>query len=165
MSWSDDPVCRYAADGRRVDIRPSLQLVEPRDPDEDRLRVAELVRQAAVQPPLWDGYPQWPAPDIPMRVVPPGALAKGPARLLSRLRSADWAVVVTYARGATFDAQRRPGRVVGSFALRCSRGDQRAVAIWWEGRTDPARLEPQGVLVWGDRFAQWIGIQEFERGL
>lgn len=166
MTWSEQrPTTAFLADGRRVDVMPSRQLVEPLDPDADRARVAELVRAAAVQPPLWEGHPRWPEPEVPMRIVAPGVLGKSPARLLSKLRSASWAVVVTYAKGATFDAQRRPGRIVGSYALRCAKGNRRAVAIWWEGQADPSKLESQGVLVWGDRFAQWIGIKEFEGGL
>jgi hypothetical protein len=39
------------------------------------------------------------------------------------------------------------------------------VAIWWESEKDPSKLDTQGVLVWGDRFAQWIGIKDFERSL
>lgn len=144
------------------------------DPDEDRMRAAKLVRARieAEHPP----FQLWPTPEVPMRVIAPGSVPGAPARLLSRLRSAGWTVVVTYARGTVTLARdgfsgrgadktpkHYPAKIVGSYALRCSLGVRRAVAIWWEGGA--GRLDPQGVLVWGDRYAQWIGIQEFERGL
>jgi hypothetical protein len=135
------------------------------DPEAERVRIAERVRVRMTVPPPWPGHPIWPAPEIPMRVVEAGAVPKGVVRLLSRLRSAGWRTVVTYARGNVPDAQRRPGRVVGSYALRAASGNRRAVAIWWESNKDASKLDTQGVLVWGDRTAEWIGIQAFERGL
>jgi hypothetical protein len=156
----------------RVDCRPNrLPPVhrpdpEPRhvdDPEAERIRIAERVHERMRVDPPWPDYPAWPAPEVPMRVIAAGSLPSAPAKLLSKLRSASWVVVVTYARGSVPDAQRRPGRVVGSFALRCRRGDRRAVAIWWQSMA--GKLETQGVLVWGDRAAEWIGVQEFERGL
>lgn len=144
----------------RVEDQPEQWLPVHVDPALDRARVAAVLaeRRAREHP----GHQPWPAPEIPMYVVEPGALRNAPARLLSRLRVAGWRSVVTYARGTTFDAQKRPGRVVGSYAIRSSLGNRRSVAVWWEG--DKGRLEePRGVLVWGDRPAQWIGIREFER--
>jgi hypothetical protein len=147
--------------GRRIDNRPEQQLVRNVDPEHEREVLAEILRarRERENPP----HRPWPEPEVPMRVVEAGAAPKSVARLLSRLRSAGWRTVVTYARGTTFDAQRRPGRVVGTYALRAASGRRRAVAIWWEGKA--GKLDTQGVLVWGDRFAQWVGIQEFERGL
>lgn len=146
------------AGGRRVEDRPTQWLPVHLDPAADRERVSTILRARALaeSPP----YEPWPAPEVPMRAVEPGALRGTPARLLSKLRSADWRAVVTYARGTTFDAQRRPGAVIGSWALRASKGNRRMVAIWWE-RT-PGKLQTKGVLVWGDRPAQWVGVSEFE---
>jgi len=135
------------------------------DPEAERARIAERVAERMRIAPPWPGHPIWPAPEIPMRVVEAGAAPASVARLLSRLRGAEWRTVVTYARGNVPDAQRRPGRLVGSYALRAASGNRRAVAIWWESKTDMGKLDTQGVLVWGDRVAEWIGIQAFERGL
>jgi hypothetical protein len=148
---------------------------EPRyvDPEEERARVAVAMRawRDAQHPP----YVPWPDPEVPMRVIAPGSLPSAPARLLSALRSAQWRVVVTYARGTATEAregftgkgaQKRPkhypAKIVGSYALRASLGVRRAVAVWWDSA---GRVEPQGVLVWGDQYAKWVGIQEFERSL
>lgn len=144
--------------GLRIDNRPEQQIVREVDPDHEREVLAEVLRarRERENPP----HRPWPAPEVPMLVVAPGAAPRPVARLLSRLRSAGWRTVVTYARGTTFDAQRRPGRVVGSFALRTASGNRRAVAIWWQD--EAGKLTSKGVLVWGDRFAQWIGVEAFE---
>lgn len=96
-----------------------------------------------------------------MRVVEAGSAPETVARRLRALRAAGWRSVVTYARGTTFDAQRRPGRVLSSWAVRCARGNARRVAIWWQAAD--GKLTSRGVLAWGDRHAQWIGVAEFDR--
>jgi hypothetical protein len=96
-----------------------------------------------------------------MRIIEPGAVKKAPARLLNALRIAGWRSVVTYARGTVFDAQKRPGAVVSSWAIRAGKDNRRIVAIWWE-RT-AGKFESKGVLAWGDRPAAWIGLREFEK--
>ena len=146
--------------GLRVDNRPEQQIVREVDPDAERERLAELLRERRrAQTPGWQ---PWPAPEVPMRVVAPGSTSGGVARLLSALRSAEWRSAVTYARGTLPGARGRRGRVVGSWAVRAAKGSRRAVAIWHESG---GKLTAQGVLVWGDRYAEWIGVQEFERGL
>lgn len=160
MRWRDLPSVRFMA-GARVDVRPSLQLVEALDPDAERIRVAALVRarRAAENPP----HKPWPASEVPMREMGVASVPGAPGKLARRLVGLGWRVVVTYAKGTTFDAQRRPGRVVGSFAIRGSYGNRRCVAIWWQGAA--GRFETRGVLVWGDRCAEWVGVQAFEEGL
>lgn len=147
--------------GLRIDNRPEQQIVREVDPEREREVLAEVLRMRRERenPP----HQPWPLPEVSMRVINAGAAPRAVARLLSRLRAAQWRSVVTYARGTTFDAQRRPGRVVGSFALRTASGNRRAVAIWWQD--EAGKLTSRKVLVWGDRFAQWIGIEAFEEGL
>ena len=154
-----------------IDVEPSNWLAsqpiyrpdpEPRhcDPERERAEVAERLRLRKIA----DNPPRqpWPAPEVPMRVLAPGSIPSAPAKLLRSLRSLGWAVVVTYARGTSPNAQRRPGRVLDSYALRSSFRNRRAVAFW----TGPpgGRLTSDGVLLWGDRHMQWVGVQEFERG-
>lgn len=143
--------------GVRVEDHPEQWLPVSSHPEVDRARVAEILR-ARREPVV---RADWPAPEVPMRIVEPGSLKSGPARLLRSLRAAEWRSVVTYARGTIFDAQKRPGAVVSSWAIRAAKGNRRIVAIWWE-RT-PGKLESKGVLVWGDRPAVWLGLREFER--
>jgi len=133
------------------------------DPEGERARIAERVAERMRVEPPWPGYPVWPAPEVPMRVVEAGSTPSAPRGLLSKLRSAEWRVVVTYARGRSFNAQRRPGRVTDSWAVRAALGARRAVGVW----TGPpgGKLTSGGVLVFGDVPARWIGVQEFERGL
>lgn len=157
----------------RVEDRPSLRLSVHLDPDQDRARVAEVLRarRAAESPP----WAPWPAPAIPMREVDGATLSGGPARLLSRLRAAQWRVVVTHCRGTLTEArdgftgkgaERRPkhypAKIVDSWAVRAGKGNRRAVAIW---HGVSGKLTSEGVLVWGDRYAQWIGLREFEGGI
>lgn len=149
------------ASGARVEDRPSQWLPTAEDPYEARERVSALLRGRRPAPDAQAA--PWPAPEVPMRIVEPGALKNAPARLLSRLRVAGWRSVVTYARGTTFDAQKRPGAVVSSWAIRAAKGNRRIVAIWWERAT--GRYESRGVLTWGDRPAVWLGLREFERGI
>ena len=142
-------------------VGPAPLPVHVDDPEAERERVAARVAERMRVEPLWPGYPVWPAPEIPMRVIEAGAVPGAPARLLSKLRSADWRVVVTYARGTTFDAQRRPGRVLDSYALRSASGNRRAIPIWTG--SPGGKLTSGGVLLFGDRPTQWIGLREFER--
>lgn len=142
----------------RIEDHPEQWLPMHCDPNDDRARVAVALRaRRAVENPPWQ---PWPAPAVPCHTVEPGMLKNAPARLVSRLRAAGWRLAVTHAVGTTFDAQKRPGAVVGSWAIRAGKGNRRIVAVWWERK---GRLEPKGVLVWGDRPAHWIGVQEFER--
>lgn len=153
-----------------IDVRPSEPNYrihkpdpEPRycDPDQERAEVSERLRLRRIA----DNPPRqpWPQPEIPMRVLAPGALPQSPARLLGKLQAAGWAVVVTYCRGTSPDRQRRPGRVLDSYALRSSLRNRRAVAFW----TGPpsGKLTSDGVLLWGDRTMKWVGVKEFEGGL
>lgn len=156
----------------RVDCRPSrlppVHRPDPfptyvDDPVAERARIAERVAERMRVEPPWPGYPVWPAPEVPMRVVEAGSVPNAPRGLLSKLRAHGWRVVVTYARGRTFNAQRRPGKLTDSWAVRAAVGPRRAVGVW----TGPpgGKLTAGGVLVFGDRPARWIGVQEFERGL
>lgn len=149
------------ASGIRIEDRPSQWLPLNGDPAGERERLGALLRGARPAPSAQGAL--WPAPEVPMRIVEPGSLRGGAARLLKALRVAGWRSVVTYARGTTFDAQRRPGGVVSSWAIRAAMGDRRIVAIWWE-RT-AGRFESRGVLCWGDRLAVWLGLREFEKGV
>lgn len=148
-----------------IDLIPAVRRADSEgvwlDPEADRARVAEVlrVRRSAETP----QREPWPEPEVPMRVIEAGAAPSSVARLLNVLRGAGWRSVATYARGTGFDAQRRPGKVVGSFSLRAARGNRRAVVIWHQDAA--GKLTSRGVLVWGDRHAEWIGVQEFERGL
>lgn len=166
-----------------LDVRPSqwpvgrVRKPDPEpvhvDPEQERARVAELVRarHERENPP----YEPWPEPEVRMRTVEGADVPDAPARLARRLQSAGWRVAVTYARGtwerardgftgkgADRRAKHYPGKVIGSYAVRASKPDRRAVAIWHE---QAGRLSAHKVLVLGDGPARWIGIQEFERGL
>jgi len=151
-------------EGRRVDDKPSQWIPRHADPTQERNRVAAVLRERGRMLREAQARPDtWPAPEVPMRVVEPGALRGGAARLLSKLRSAHWGTVVTYARGTAFDAQKRPGAVVSSWAIRASKDNRRAVAIWWERAN--GRMESKGVLTWGVEPVKWVGVEEFESGV
>lgn len=157
-----DAVMVMFPSGVRVEDQPSQWLPLHADPDAERARLRRVLREAREATLSIPTGADWPKPEVAMRVVEAGALRGAPARVLKALRSAGWRTVVTYARGTTFDAQRRPGAVVGSWAIRAAKGKRRATAIWWERN---GRLESRSVLVWGDRPAQWVGISEFEKGI
>jgi len=159
MSWSSPPSVMYVR-GRLVDIRPSLSVPPELDPTADRARVAEVVRaqNLALHPP----YEPWPAPEVQMRVIAPAAAPDAAQALSRRLAELGWRVVVTYSRGTKPSTQKRHQVVIDCYAVRAGKGQRRAVAIWWRRA---GKVTTQGVLVWGDRIAQWVGIQEFERGL
>ncbi len=146
--------------GWRVNDTPEAD--EPRhgDPAADMARAAAAVRarNLADNPP----WQPWPPPEIPMRVIEPGAAPDAVAALSRRLQAAGWRVVITYCRGTKPARQKRHQVVVDSYAVRAATRGRRAVAIWWRRA---GKLETQGVLVWGDQYARWIGIQEFEGGL
>lgn len=148
----------------------------PEDYEEHQTRMAlyrerlREERERASAPP-----PPWPAPEVPMRVVEPGAAPRAVARLLGALRGAGWRTVLTYARGTLTPArdghtgqgaERRrkhyPAVVVGSWAVRAAHGGRRAVAIWHERG---GKVSAQGVLLFGDSPARWVGIKEFEGGI
>ena len=168
VGWIRDP-------GHEVRLHDPhhFQALVYEDPEAARARVAEVLRKRAEaeNPP----HEPWPAPEVPMRVVEAGAVPGAPARLLSLLVARGWRVVVTYARGtltcardgftgkgADRRAKHYPAVVVGSWALRASAPGRRAVAIWHERG---GKFSAQGVLVFGDRPAQWIGVKAFEEGL
>lgn len=160
-----------------LDLLPAVHRPLPEavhaDPEREREVLGEILRaRRERENPPWS---PWPEPEIPMRVVDAGAAPGGVARLLSRLRSAEWRSVVTYARGTLSRARdgftgtgaskrpkHYPAVVVGSWAIRAARGNRRAVAIWHERA---GKLESQGVLTWGDAPARWVGVQEFEKGM
>lgn len=141
-------------------VTPELDLPVHGDPAELSAAAAARVRarMAAENPPA----EPHPVPEVPMRVIGPGAAPDAVRALSARLAGLGWRVVVTYCRGTKTSTQKRYRTVVDSYAVRAALGVRRAVAIWW---VRAGKLETQGVLVWGDRYAAWVGIQEFERGL
>jgi hypothetical protein len=133
------------------------------DPEVERERVsARVAERMRVEPP-WPGYPAWPAPVVSCLVVPEGQWPSVVARRVGALEVANWRAVVTYARGTTFDAQRRPGGVVDSWAIRTRHQFdlRRAVALW----VGDGKLSSAGVLRFGDAPLRWITITDFAKEL
>jgi hypothetical protein len=124
----------------------------------------ELAREREVKVP-----PPWPAPEVACHVVERsrwsgawGALAA----CLSDRRG--WRVRVTHARGTRpTGARHQPGPVVDSWAVRARAGNEvgrpRCCAIWYG--PPGGRLSSDGVLRFGDRYPQWVGIEAFKKEL
>ena len=150
-------------EGHRVEDHPEQWLVEPVDPDAERERVALILRARAAEV-IGGTRAPWPAPVVPCgTVLNREAWPSVVSRRVRALESANWRAVVTYARGTTFDAQRRPGRVLDSWAIRTRHQFdlRRATALW----VGDGKLTSAGVLRFGDAPMRWTTITDFDKEL
>lgn len=83
-----------------------------------------------------EGLPPHPAPQVTsLQPVPEGVEPPAVVRVLkAKAESAGWSVNLTYARGnGVHGSTGRPTKLVESWALRCWRGTERAVAVYAGG--------------------------------
>lgn len=96
-----------------------------------------------------------PPPEVHARLANAAEIPRAAARVQRLAQGAGWTVVATYARGT------RPGRnprVVDSVALRMSRSQERAVAVWLDGKFDLA-------FTWGGAPLQRISSKQLSAAL
>ena len=92
--------------------------------------------------------PPHPEPEVRCRLATDAEVPRTAKALRDKATAAGWEVVATYSRGNQLYANGKPGGVVDCLALRMRRGDERAVAVWVDGKFDVAHLwrERSGVL-------------------